>query len=160
MSQLEDLLVQWYDWRGYVIRRNVKVGRLPHGGWEGELDIVAYHPVTQELVHLEPSIDALSWDKREQRFARKFTCGKKYVWSYVFPWLESGTPLRQVAVLISRGKERTSVGGGEVITIDEIMAEIKADVFRQGKMAAAAIPEQFDLLRTIQLALCGYYRVV
>ena len=160
MSHLEDLLVQWYEWRGYIVRRNVKVGRLSHGGWEGELDIVAYHPVTHELVHLEPSIDALSWVKREQRFAKKFTCGKKYVRRDVFPWLKRNSLLRQIAVLISRGKERTSIAGGEIITVDEIVADIKADVLREGKMAAAAIPEQFDLLRTIQLTLCGYYRVV
>jgi hypothetical protein len=47
MSHLEDLLVQWRDWRSYVVQRNVKAGRLSHGGWEGELDIVAYHPVTR-----------------------------------------------------------------------------------------------------------------
>src|SRR5437764_13234533 len=59
MSHLEDLLCEYYDWQGYIVRRNVKVGRLSHGGWEGELDIVAYHPKTRDLVHLEPSIDAL-----------------------------------------------------------------------------------------------------
>ncbi len=65
MSHLEAILFEWYDWRGYVVKRNVKVGKLSHGGWEGELDIVAYHPTTRELVHVEPSIDALSWAKRE-----------------------------------------------------------------------------------------------
>lgn len=26
------LLCEVYDWRGYILRRNVKVGRLKHGG--------------------------------------------------------------------------------------------------------------------------------
>jgi hypothetical protein len=47
MSHLEDLLCEYYQWQGYIVRRNIKVGRLDHGGWEGELDIVAYHPVTK-----------------------------------------------------------------------------------------------------------------
>jgi len=40
VSHLEDLLCEYYEWQGYIVRRNIKVGRLGHGGWEGELDIV------------------------------------------------------------------------------------------------------------------------
>jgi hypothetical protein len=83
VSHLEDLLCEYYDWQGYIVRRNVKVGRLGHGGWEGELDIVAYHPKTCDLVHLEPSIDALPWTTRQPRFARKFKVGAKYIFTEV-----------------------------------------------------------------------------
>ena len=41
MSHLEDLLFEWHDWQGYVVKRNVNVGRIKHGGWAGELDMVA-----------------------------------------------------------------------------------------------------------------------
>jgi hypothetical protein len=34
----------------------VKVGRLVRGGWGGKLDIVAYNPQTNHLVHIEPSL--------------------------------------------------------------------------------------------------------
>jgi hypothetical protein len=158
MSHLEDLICEYYEWQGYIIRRNVKVGRLSHGGWEGELDIIAYHPKTHDLLHLEPSIDAESWSKREERFSKKFGAGKKYIFNEVLPWLDSSTPLRQIAVLVSRGDAHTALGGGEVRTIDEITKEIRDRVFAEGKMASAAIPEQFGLLRTIQLVECGYYR--
>lgn len=77
MTHLENLLYQYYDWQGYIVRRNIKVGRLKHGGWEGELDIVAYHPNNNELLHLEPSIDADSWGTREERFEKKFAAGRK-----------------------------------------------------------------------------------
>ena len=158
MSHLEDLVYQYHEWQGYIVRRNIKVGRLPHGGWEGELDIVAYHPETDDLVHLEPSIDADSWKKREERFARKFRIGRKHIFRGVFPWLSKKTPLRQVAVLITRGKNRTRVGGGHIWTIDEMMCEIRKGVVHQGPMVSSAIPEQFDLLRTIQMCECGYHR--
>lgn len=73
MSHLESLVAEYLEWQGYLVRRNTKVGRLAHGGWEMELDIVGYHPKTQKLVHYEPSIDALSWDKREARYVKNST---------------------------------------------------------------------------------------
>ena len=157
MSHLEDILFEWYDWRGYLVKRNVAVGRLSHGGWEGELDIVAYHPTTRELVHLEPSIDASSWAKREQRFTKKFRCGRKYILTDVFPWLDRRTPLRQIAVLTSRG-QRTKLAGGDLVTMDEIASKIREDIQNKGKMVANAIPEKYPLLRTVQLFTNGYKR--
>jgi hypothetical protein len=65
MTHLEALISEYLEWRGFLIRRNTKVGPLAHGGWEMELDVVGFHPQSKELVHYEPSIDALSWDKRE-----------------------------------------------------------------------------------------------
>ena len=158
MPHLEDLLCQYYDWQGYVVRRNVKVGRLGHGGWEGELDIVAYHPTSQDLLHLEPSIDALSWNKRRERFDKKFRSGRKFIFTEVFPWLSRETPLTQIAVLISRSADHATIGSGTVVTIDEITKQIREKVTARGKMATSAIPEQYDLLRTVQLTESGYYR--
>ena len=158
MSHLEDLICEYYEWQGYIVRRNVKVGRLSHGGWEGELDIVAYHPKTRDLLHVEPSIDAESWLKREERFSKKFRAGKKYIFKEVLPWLDSSTSLKQVAVLVTRGDSHRTLGGGEVRTIDEITKEIRDKVAAEGKMSSAAIPEQYGLLRTIQLVTSGYYR--
>jgi hypothetical protein len=157
MSHLEDLLCEYYEWQGYIVRRNVKVGRLNHGGWEGELDVVAYHPTTGDLLHLEPSIDALSWDKREAIFAKKFAVGRKYIFTDVFPWLDESLELSQIAVLTS-GASRKELAGGEVITIDELASEIRVRIKEEGKMSSRAIPEQFHLLRTIQLITSGYYR--
>ncbi len=87
MSHLENLLHEYYLWQGYTVSRNKKVGRLTHGGYEGELDIVAYHPATRHLLHLEPSIDGHSWSTRESRDQKKFLAGKKYIFTDVFPWL-------------------------------------------------------------------------
>jgi hypothetical protein len=38
MNHLEKLTRQYYDWKGYLVKGNVKVGRLDHGGWAGEWD--------------------------------------------------------------------------------------------------------------------------
>jgi hypothetical protein len=73
---LEQLAAEWYEFRGYFVRRNVRVGPRPNGGHECELDVVAFHPKKRHLVQIEPSMDADSWAQREQRYAKKFTAGK------------------------------------------------------------------------------------
>jgi hypothetical protein len=160
MSHLEDLIAEYYDWKGYLVKRNIKVGRLPHGGWEMELDIIAYDPHSNHLIHIEPSIDADSWRKRETRFMKKFNAGKKYIFSDIYKWLESDTAIEQVAVLISHPKGRDNLAGGKIKSIDELISEIKSEIGSQGIMANNAIPEQYPLLRTIQMTQNGYYRLI
>ncbi len=156
MNHLENLIRQYYEWQGYIVRGNVKVGKLEHGGWAGELDVVAYHPETKHLLHLEPSLDAHTWAKREVRFKKKFDFGKQYIWSDVFPWLDKKTPIEQIAILNTSGTGK--LAGGRVVTVDEFMQEVKTEIAKLGKMAKNAIPEEYDLLRTIQMAICGLSR--
>ena len=157
MNHLEKLTRQYYDWKGYLVKGNVKVGRLAHGGWAGELDIIAYHPQTNHLVHIEPSIDADSWKKREHRFEKKFRFGREFIYKDVFPWLSSDTQLEQIAMLIT--SSRKELCGGKVISIDEFVKQVKDEVSTLGIMAKNAVPEEYDLLRTIQLATNGYYKI-
>ena len=157
MAHLEDLITEFYDWRGYVVKRNVKVGKRALGGWDVELDVIAYNPHSQHLIHLEPSLDAHSWAKREQRFAKKFKAGRQYIFSDVFTWLEKATPIDQVAVLPSHPKGRDTLAGARLRPVDELMAEIGAKVRERGKAAKSAIPEQYPLLRTVQLVTSGYH---
>jgi hypothetical protein len=158
MNHLEKLIKQFYEWKGYIVRGNIKVGRLSHGGWAGELDIVAYHPETQHLIHLEPSIDAHSWQKREGRYRKKFECGKKYICRDVFPWLTDSTPIEQVAILTSSSQKE--LAGGRVVSIDEFIGEVNNEIATCSLMAKNAVPEQYDLLRTIQMTVCGYHKII
>jgi hypothetical protein len=160
MTHLETLIAEYLDWQGFLVRRNTKVGRLSHGGWEMELDIIAYHPKTGELVHFEPSIDALTWEKREIRYKKKFAAGLKYIFKEIFHWLPPSTPIRQVAVFINHPQGRDTLAGGNILSVDELMAEIRAKIIVRGIMAKNAIPEQYPLLRTLQLSHAGYYRVI
>ena len=154
-NHLEDLIAEWCEYRGYFVRRNVNVGRRAAGGYECELDVVAFHPVEQRLLHFEPSLDADSWAQREVRFLRKFEAGRKYI-----PELFGGSPIpttiEQYAVLVfaSRG-ERATLGGAKLMIADELVAEILA-VLRSKHLAKAAVPEQFPLVRTLQYV--AHYR--
>lgn len=160
MTHLEQLVYEYYDWLGYLVKHNVKVGRLKKGGWEMELDIVAYNPITAHLIHIEPSIDAHSWEKRENRFKKKFAAGKKYIQNEIFQWLKTGGTIEQIAILPSRHKLRLNVAGARIITLDEFTSEVQAAVKKCGVMGKSAIPEQYPLLRTIQLLTSGYYKKI
>ena len=160
MAHIEELLAEYLDWKGYLVKKNVKVGRLKHGGWEMELDVIGFHPITNDLVHYEPSLDADSWSKREERYKKKFSAGKKYILADVFKWLPQDTTVRQIAVFNWHPKNRNRIAGGMVQSLDELMAEIRKEIQRQGLMSKKAIPEQFPLLRTLQLSHCGYYKLV
>ncbi len=160
MSHLEALIVEYLDWQGYIVKRNLKVGRLAHGGWQMELDIIGYHPRSGDLVHYEPSIDALSWETRAGRYEKKFKAGKEFILSKVFSWLPKETNIRQIAVFISHPKDRDSIAGGSIISVDELMAEIREKVIESGIMSKNAIPEIYPLLRTIQLTHCGYRKAI
>lgn len=78
-NYLEQMVAEWYEYQGYFIRRNVLVSRRERGGFESELDVVAFHPGSRHLVHVEASMDFDSWDRRESRYAQKFSAGRRYI---------------------------------------------------------------------------------
>lgn len=161
-NHLETLICQFYEWKGWVVRRNVKVGPLSHGGFAGELDVVVYNPTTQEVIHYEPSLDASPWTARAARAKKKLEVGRKHILD-VLPWLPENYRLRQVAVFFNAPvhlkKGFSELTGGEVMTIDALVKTIRDEVKACGRAARHAIPEQYDLLRTIQLVTCGYMKL-
>lgn len=159
-SHLESLIHEYLEWQGYLVRRNVKVGRRAKGGWEMELDLIGYNPLEQHLVHYEPSLDAHSWEMREQRFTKKFASAQKYLFTEIFPWLPPDSKLEQYAVVYNPTTKRPLLGGGKVLGVDQLVSEIRAKVVACGPMIRNAIPEGFPLLRTLQLSHVGYRRAV
>jgi hypothetical protein len=160
MSHLESLISEYLEWDGFLIKKNTNVGRLAHGGWEMELDVVGFNPQTGALVHYEPSMDSFSWKKREERYKKKFEAGRRYILKELFPWLPSSTKLEQIAVFSSHPRARDTIARGRIISIDELMSEIKSKVMACGLLRGNAIPEQYPLLRTIQMSYVGYSKRV
>jgi hypothetical protein len=78
----------------------------------------------------------------------------------MFPWLPHTTPIGQRAVLISAAHHRRKLAGADVISVDELVSEIKQAVSCKGVASRAAISEHYPLLRTVQFVVCGYYRLV
>jgi hypothetical protein len=155
MTHLESLIVEYLDWQGYLVRSNTKVGRLKHGGWEMELDVIGYNPHTKDLVHYEPSVDAHSWETREERYAKKFQSARKLIFTEIFSWLPSETPLRQIAVFPSHPKNRNSIASGQILSIDEFVSEVRSKVIACGVARSSAI------LKTIHyFEYCNFHTVV
>lgn len=77
MNFLEQLVSEWYEYRGYFVRRNIKFGGAAgksKGGHSGEIDVLAYKPESGLVVHAEASGDYDTWAERKDRFInRKFT---------------------------------------------------------------------------------------
>ncbi len=151
---LEQLVAEWFEFRRYFVRRNVKVGPLSHGGWESELDVVAFNPESRHLVHIEPSMDALSWERREERYAAKFAAGRKHIPS-LFAGLQLPEP-DQIALLVFVGAHHHSkLGSGRVMLIQELMDQIRFDPewgLAKRSIRNRAVPEQYVILRSLQFA--------
>lgn len=142
MSHLEDLLCEYLMWMRHLVLRNEKVGKLDHGGHGGELDIVAYLPGAKAILHLEPSLDADTWKRREERYTKKFAAGREHI-PTLFQWLDPLPPIRQIAIFVSAAPDRTTLACGEVVTVDEVAAEIRHAVCEQGKTSEVRSPNSF-----------------
>lgn len=160
MSHLESLIAEYLEWQGFLIRRNIKVGRRARGGWEMELDVVGFHPQSSTLVHYEPSIDALSWEEREARYKKKFQLAQKYMFTELFAWLPPSTHIEQIAIFYNHPRGRDTIAGAKIMSIDELMAEIRSKIIACGPMIRNAISAQYPLLRTIQMSHAGYCRPI
>lgn len=156
MNFLEQLVAEWYEYQGYFVRRNVNVGKRCNGGWECELDVVAFHPGKKHLVQIEPSMDANSWEKREARYSKKFETGRKYI-PELFAGIEVPAEIEQIALFgLGSKANNPTLAGGKVWLVSDLLAEITA-VLKTRRVEKEAVSEQFPLLRTIQF-VCQHNR--
>ena len=148
MNFVEELVAEWLQKNGWLVSKNVRYGPRREGGFEGECDLLAFHPKRGEYLHVECS-QAGGARALAERFLEQFKKAKKW-----YPELMPG----------SNGKvDRLAVGGwglepaaiGESIQIKTIR-QFVADLCREleppvpfGKI----VPEKFPLLRAIQLAV-------
>jgi hypothetical protein len=68
--------------------------------------------------------------------------------------------MEQIAVFPAVTEARRDFLTGKAIGMDELMSTINQFVRERWPMASNAFPEQYPMLRTLQFALCGYYKVV
>jgi hypothetical protein len=147
---LEQLVAEWYEFNGYFVQRNVRVGRRKRGGWESELDIVAFHPSKRHLVHIEPSSDTYSWEKRDERYSKKFAAGRRHI-PALFVGLPLPSKIQQIAIFIFGNRERRTIAGGKIVMIADLMQEIRNKLLKY-PVLSKAVPEQYTILRSLQFA--------
>lgn len=153
-NHLEQLVSEWYEFQGYFVRRNVWVGKRAKGGYDCELDVVAFHPGKRHLVQIEPSGDTFSWATREARYKKKFAAGRAHI-PKLFEGLPVPAEIEQIALLtFASTKNIKTLGGGKVLTMPEFLGAIQTGV--SGKaFNNSAISENWPLLRMVQMM--AYY---
>ena len=163
MNFLEQLASEWYEYKGYFVRTNVKFGRRPRGGYVGEMDVVGYKPEAQEFVHIEASTDALTWTRRKEIFERKFIDARKY-YMELFPFKQIDMRPRQIALVGFNLNRNASIDSWkssapprspwgdikiEVVHIPEFLRQINVELKNKNPQNDA-VPETYPLLRAIQ----------
>ncbi|MBY0510603.1 MAG: hypothetical protein K2P94_10700 [Rhodospirillaceae bacterium] len=151
MNHLEALTAEWLNYKGYFIRTAVKVGKRAKGGWDGELDVVGFNVLSQHFLHVECSVDSKSWEFREGHFKRKFRAGYLHARA-LFEGMPLPAELDQVVVhgYASSPDKHRDIGGGRLVTSQELTAEIMAGI--PNTTWKNAVPETHALLRTLQFA--------
>ncbi|MDZ7795211.1 MAG: hypothetical protein U5P10_16435 [Spirochaetia bacterium] len=127
-NHLEKLVGEWYEYNGYFVKKNVNVGRREKGGYIGELDIVAFSPELNHIVHIEPSLDANTWATREERFSKKFSAGLEYI-PKLFIGLDIPDEIEQIALFyVGSNKNHKTIGGGRVMIVSELFEQIIKEI--------------------------------
>lgn len=158
-NYLEQLAAEWYEYRGYFVRRHVLVGPRAGGGFEGDLTILAVHLEKGDVVHVEPSMDAHSWEKREQRYSSRFALGRQHIPELLGEAADADR-IRQIALVgLGSSTNHPTLGGGEVLSLGEFLARILA-AFRGQDMAAQPVPQQYPILRTLQFVADHHRSVI
>ncbi|MCG2694847.1 hypothetical protein L6261_02065 [Candidatus Parcubacteria bacterium] len=165
MNFLEQLATEWYEYKGYFVRTNLRFGKNAkgRGGNVGEMDVIAYEPDTKKFVHIESSTDANSWEKRKKIFEKKFSDARQY-YMEVFPFKRINIKPKQIAIVgfnlnhspESNSWKSTAPDGSlwgdieiEVIHIPKFLQMINEELKNKDPQKDA-IPESYPLLRAIQ----------
>lgn len=168
MNFLEQLAAEWYQYKGYFVRTNLKFGRNAggQGGYVGDMDVIAYEPKNEDFIHIEASTDSLSWPKRKKKFEKKFTDARKY-YLKVFPFKRMDIKPKQIAIVgfnLNPSPKSTSWESSppeeflwgeikiEVIHIPKFLETITAELKNKNPQREA-IPETYPRLRAIQYAM-------
>lgn len=147
---LEELVAEWLEYNGYIVKRNERVGRRAKGGHEGELDVVAFKPKIKQLIHVETSGDADSWKERESKFRRKFEAGDRYI-KALFEGLTVPNEIeKKVILFVNNNRNHKTIGGGQVIPAKDYLLEILRKL-KNASFMSRVVPEKYPILRVLQM---------
>ena len=153
MNFLEQLISEWYEYSGYFVRSNVKALKRAKGGWDAELDILAYDPNSGTLLHVETSGDSNSWEERKHRFLTKKFMLTRGEYEEILGCRVSN--VKKIAVVGYSHFTKKDLDWGndiEVVLIPNLVRQI-AEKLRSQKPMQEAVPEGFPILRTVPMFL-------
>jgi len=115
------------------------------------MDIVAFHPERQELVHVEASMDADSWRERFARLKKKFRAAERH-YSELFPFEHERVKKVAILGLTETHRADVPVDGVEIVPIPRFIRQLTDDL-RHRNFLKEAVPEELPRLRAIQMAV-------
>jgi hypothetical protein len=80
---LEKLVAQWYDYQGYMTKRNLYFGTGGSGGKASDIDVLAFDPFKNKAVHIEAATLGDSYEETGKKHKKKFEKAKNYYKDYV-----------------------------------------------------------------------------
>lgn len=145
-NHLEELAKEYYEYKGYFVKTNIKFNRLKGGGYGGEADVLAYNPKEKDLIHIECNASAPSDGQIKNDAERKFPRDLDY--EKVLN-IEIRT-IDRVFIVGQTGVSKQDLMPAEVInmTMKEFITKVDNEI--EGDYMTKAIPETYPLLRTIQ----------
>lgn len=153
MNFLESLVAEWHEYSGYFVRTNPRTRKRKKGGWDIELDVLAYLPGEQRLLHIETSSDASSWTERKERFIKKkFILSSDEYESLIGHKVDK---IEKIAIVGWNRSTKVDLNWGDdikVILIPSFLSQI-TEVLKNIDPMRQAVPESFPLLRAMQMAL-------
>lgn len=152
MNFLEALVAEWYEYSGYFVRSNPRARKRRKGGWDVELDVLAFSPSERCLLHIETSGDANSWRERKERFLKK-----KFILSQAEYESLIGSNIDKIEkiAIVGWSTTKSDLNWAEdirVVLIPQLLEEITEKLKSISPMKQA-VPESFPLLRAMQMAL-------
>ena len=160
MNHVESLIAEWYRYQKYLVCANVRTRKGKRGGWQRELDVLAYRPKDRLLVHIEANPSADTWAVRKQRLGKKFDLKHE---EYEELINASIGRIKKIAVIGWSEKPYGQRLGEEIeiISTKHLLREIARELSKLD-FDHSAIPETMPLLRTVQLTmrLCMAKRTV
>jgi len=152
MNFLEQLVAEWYAYKGFFVRTNIRFGKRPAGGYEGEIDVAAFNPRTKHLVHIEASTDADSWTERKRRFVKKFENAKQH-YAEIFDFQLKTVECKAIVGFSQRTLNQIDFGNDiHVVLVPQFIQEITRELSRYSPLQAT-VPEGYPLLRAIQFVV-------
>ena len=153
---LEELIAEWYQYRGLLVMRNINLKKSVGGGIAGEIDILAFYPPGLQIIHAETSADSKRWRERIKFFKEKFKWPNELYYNELrLP--QKARRIDKIAIIHCsdkpRGENKTQFEketGAKLITFSEFM---KNSIIPNISKYSGTIPETFPLLRAIQLTI-------
>ncbi|NPA51438.1 MAG: hypothetical protein GXO22_00895 [Aquificae bacterium] len=157
---LEELIYEYFEFKNFFVKRNIKLRKRTRGGYDREIDILALCPRNNHLYHIESSFAADSWEQTILNFKNKKFDITQEEYANLIGLSADKIKIFKVAILLNVPKKNRKQKkedfkiktGAKLLSIGEFMRIVKHSIkFREP--LKKAVPEKYPLLRTIQFLL-------